>query len=287
LNLIEKYLSDRFPKSAIGLAAVGGGSINDAYRVTLDEKPSFFLKVNSVSKFPGLFEKENSGLEFLAQQNLFRVPSVVSYDVRDDRQLLLLEWIESGSRNENFWKKFGEQLAQLHSKTSDTFGFHEDNYMGSLPQCNTPTTKWTDFFITCRLQPQIDLAMKKNLLDKNQAKAFETLYPKLNSIFNIEKPSLLHGDLWSGNFMCDDKSSPVLVDPAVYYGHRSMDLAMTTMFGGFDKAFYEAYHHHYPFPSSYRDQWDICNLYPLLIHLNLFGQSYLAGILRTLNRLNG
>ena len=285
MNAIEKYLASHISTSGnIRLTSVGGGSINDTYRVMVNENPSFFLKVNSVSKFPGLFEKEKNGIEFLSRPNLIRVPSVISCDIHEDCQFLLLEWIASGTRDGNFWKKFGEQLAKLHLITDETFGFHEDNYMGSLSQINAPTTTWIDFFTTYRLRPQVDLAVKKNLLEKPHVDGFEMLYAKLDSIFNVEKPSLLHGDLWSGNFMCDEQSSPVLIDPAVYFGHRSIDLAMTTLFGGFDKSFYESYDHHYAFPSGYRDQWDISNLYPLLIHLNLFGQSYLADILHTLKR---
>jgi protein-ribulosamine 3-kinase len=113
---------------------------------------------------------------------------------------------------------------------------------------------------------------------------FENLYRELESVFDIEQPSLLHGDLWNGNFMCDQNSEPVLIDPALYFGHRSMDLAMTALFGGFEKSFYEAYNYHFPFPNNYREQWEICNLYPLLIHLNLFGAGYLGQIGRTLER---
>jgi fructosamine-3-kinase len=200
--------------------------------------------------------------------------------------LLVLEWIESGIRNETFWKKFGEQLAQLHTISREHFGFVEDNYMGSLTQVNSFATNWTDFFIRCRLQPQIELAINNHLLQKSHIASFESLYKKMGSVFNIEKPSLLHGDLWSGNFMCNDRSLPVLIDPAVYFGHRSMDLAMTTLFGGFDRAFYDSYHYHFPFPANHSEQWEICNLYPLLIHLNLFGQSYLSDIAGTLKKFS-
>jgi protein-ribulosamine 3-kinase len=160
----------------------------------------------------------------------------------------------------------------------------EDNFMGSLPQSNEPTIDWPTFFIHHRLQPQIEMATARQLLQKTHTVAFESLFLKLDSVFDAVKPSLLHGDLWSGNFMCDERLLPVLIDPAVYFGHRSMDLAMTTLFGGFDKSFYESYNYHFPFPSNYHEQWEICNLYPLLIHLNLFGSSYLHQITDTLNK---
>lgn len=270
--------------SSIKLSGVGGGSINQTYRVLVNQKFAFFLKTNKAARFPGLFEKEKQGLEFLACQQLITVPTVLYCGNYQDDQLLLLEWVEQGIKTENFWKKFGEQLARLHQCTSTHFGFEHNNFMGALTQENEWTDSWADFFIKYRLVPQIEMALTNHLLSKNEAGLFELLYKKLDTIFNLEKPSLLHGDLWCGNYLCNQDSKPVLIDPAVYYGHRSIDLAMTTLFGGFSKEFYSSYHHHYPFPSNYQEQWDICNLYPLLIHLNLFGQSYLPDIRGTLKK---
>lgn len=272
--------------SSLELLPVGGGSINDTYKVIINGSKKYFLKLNSLVAFPGLFEKEKNGLEFLARQNCIRIPSIIFYETADNYQLLLLEWIEAGIRNESFWKKFGEQLAQLHIISAEHFGFPEDNYMGSLPQENTIANNWVEFFIQYRLQPQINLARNQDRLDKSHIASFEILFKKLDSIFNTEKSSLLHGDLWSGNFMCTDQSLPVLIDPAVYFGHRNMDLAMTTLFGGFDKTFYDSYHYYYSLPPNYREQWEVCNLYPLLIHLNLFGKSYLPGITSTLKKFS-
>lgn len=290
LQQIKEHLKELLSKqlntviSSPDLNSVGGGSINDTYQLAINNETKFFLKLNSSTKFPGLFEKEQNGLEFLASQKCILAPPVILYETISDHQLLLLEWIEPGTRNENFWKIFGEQLAQLHSINNEHFGFVEDNYMGSLPQANTFTNNWTEFFINYRLQPQIELAINKELLQINHVASFESLFKKMDSIFNTEKPSLLHGDLWSGNFICNDQSLPVLIDPATYFGHRSMDLAMTTLFGGFDPAFYDSYNYYYPFPSNYPEQWEMCNLYPLLIHLNLFGKSYLPDITATIKK---
>ena len=281
-ELISKQLNASF--GSVELFPVGGGSINQTYRLSLNKSKHYFLKVNTESKFPGLFEKERNGLEFLAKQNCIRTPSVIYCDRAGDQQLLLLEWIGSGPRTEDFWKVFGEQLARLHHFHDPYFGFYEDNYMGSLTQLNRLAKTWSEFFIYCRLQPQIELALRNDLLQKNHATAFYALAQKLDSIFDIERPSLLHGDLWSGNFMCNESSMPVLIDPAVYFGHRSIDLGMTTLFGGFDKVFYDAYHYHFPLPSNYHEQWEISNLYPLLIHLNLFGSGYLHQIESTIKR---
>ena len=152
--------------------------------------------------------------------------------------------------------------------------------MGSVAQLNSEQINWTEFFITQRLQPLIKLC--QHYLTLKHFHHFEVLYKRLPEIFNEEKPSLLHGDLWSGNFMCDENESPVLIDPAVYFGHRSVDLAMTTLFGGFHSLFYESYHYYFPLPDNYKEQWKSCNLYPLLIHLFLFGRNYLSQIEQTL-----
>jgi protein-ribulosamine 3-kinase len=286
---IKELLQDRLKvilhshNASISYLAVGGGSINETYKVKVNNNTNFFLKLNSNLRFSKLFEKEKNGLEFLSKQNCFLAPYVILYETNGNYQLLLLEWIEPGTRNNDFWKKFGEQLAQLHHINNEHFGFYEDNYMGSLPQENTFAPTWIDFFINQRLEPQIRLAVDKHLLQKNHITSFEKLFKKLGSVFNVEKPSLLHGDLWSGNFMCNERSLPVLIDPAVYFGHRSIDLGMTTLFGGFDKVLYDSYNYHFPLPANHIDQWEVCNLYPLLIHLNLFGGGYLheiSGILK-------
>jgi protein-ribulosamine 3-kinase len=285
---IQKYLNQLLSEkldlqiSTFQFSSVGGGSINDSYQVRINNNIKYFLKLNSIKKYPSLFEKEKNGLEFLGKQKIILTPSVIICDELEDQQILLLDWIEKGLKTEQFWKQFGEQLAKLHQTTNSHFGFSEDNYMGALPQKNKPHQNWNDFFVDCRLEPQIKIAGEKHLLQTKHIAAFENLYSRLTSIFNHDKPSLLHGDLWSGNFMCNEKSEPVLIDPAVYYGDRNMDLAMTTLFGGFDKLFYESYNYHFPFPGNYHDQWEICNLYPLLIHLNLFGEGYLGQIENTL-----
>ena len=286
---IQKYLNqffsaERLPISPLEFHPVGGGSINDTYQLILGSQCKFFLKVNSAAKYPKLFQKEKKGLEFLNNQSVLHIPAVILCNEIDNYQVLVLEWIEEGVRTEHFWKKFGEQLASLHRVTNQYFGFEEDNYMGALPQRNDQYGSWVEFFVRQRLQPQIELATENHLLLPRHLNAFENLYQRLENLFNSELPSLLHGDLWSGNFMCDHSSEPTLIDPAVYFGHRSMDLGMTTLFGGFKKSFYESYNYHFALPDNYDEQWEICNLYPLLIHLNLFGQGYLRMIERTLNK---
>ena len=268
--------------SNISFSSVGGGSINQTFKVIINKKAGFFCKINSATKFPLMFEKEERGLRLLNSRGIIRVPQVVGSFIENEYQVLLLEYIEQGVRSDRFWKMFGEQVAALHSVQSSHAGLDEDNYMGALPQSNRPSSGWVDFFITRRLEPQVHLAISKNLLQGQHHKQFEKLYKVLAGVFPNDNLCLLHGDLWSGNFLCDQAGMPVLIDPAVYHGHPAMDLAMTTLFGGFDDLFYSSYNHLLPFPANYREQWEICNLYPLLIHLNLFGKGYLQSILSTI-----
>lgn len=262
--------------------AVSGGSINQCYKLR-GPTHSLFCKINSATKFPHLFQKEANGLRLLGQHGI-KVPEVIDCLQSGDQQLLLLEWIDEGEKSTGFWKRFGEQLAALHQVTTERFGLGEDNYMGSVPQKNQRWDKWTDFFIHQRLRPLVAQCADQRLLHAKHQQLFDRLYEHLPGFFEKEKPTLLHGDLWSGNFMCSKAAMPVLIDPAVYFGHRSVDLGMTTLFGGFAPAFYEAYHYHYPLPENYKDQWQLCNLYPLLIHLLLFGQGYRGQIEQTLQQ---
>ena len=263
---------------------VGGGSINECYKVR-DGNRILFCKQNSAQKFPELFEKEKKGLELIRKLELVQTPEIIDCYQENDRQFLLLEWITEGRRSPEFWKNFGAQLAEMHLLKTERFGWHEWNYMGSIVQVNEPAIGWTDFFIQQRIEPLLKQCSQHQLISIKDRLKIEKLYNKFPEVFDPnEKPCTVHGDLWSGNFLCNEKEQPVLIDPAAYYGHRSVDLAMTTLFGGFDTAFYEAYHYHYPFPLNYKDQWQVCNLYPLLIHLLLFGKSYLISIQKTLEQ---
>lgn len=285
LNGILQQRLDTFvgKEQPLQIYPVSGGSINETYRLHYG-KERFFCKANSATKFPHLFQKEKAGLSLLALHGNPKTPSVIDCFEAEGSQFLLLHWIQPGEQSETFWKTFGEGLAALHSVKGTQFGLEEDNYMGSVPQQNNQHDNWSQFFAEERLLPLLQRCSAANLLTRNDCSRLESLMQKLSTIFNTEEPSLLHGDLWSGNFLCNENAEPVLIDPAVYYGHRSVDLAMTTLFGGFRESFYQAYHYHYPLPSNYREQWAVCNLYPLLIHLYLFGTGYISSIRNTLQQ---
>jgi fructosamine-3-kinase len=262
---------------------VGGGSINDAWRLETDAG-RFFLKTNSADRFPSMFEAEADGLQRLRQAGPLRVPEVIAHGEDHDESFLLMEWVEGGIKGQGFWADFGRGLALLHRHTRDHFGLERDNYIGSLVQHNTPASDWPSFFIHQRLEPQLKMARDRKRVEAGMAFRFERLFHQLDKLFPAEPPALIHGDLWSGNFLCDDQGCPVLIDPAVYYGHREMDLAMTKLFGGFDVALYTAYHAEWPLEKGWEERVDLCNLYPLMVHVNLFGGGYVAQVEGVLKR---
>jgi len=161
-----------------------------------------------------------------------------------------------------------------------------NNYIGSLHQSNQKHDKWVSFFIEERLNPQLKLAYDSGKINSSILEKFEVMFLVLEEIFPVEKPSLLHGDLWSGNLMTDNFGNPCLIDPAVYFGFREMDLAMTTLFGGFDSEFYESYQRINHLETGWQERFDICNLYPLLVHVNLFGEGYLSSVKNILKRFD-
>jgi fructosamine-3-kinase len=196
--------------------AVGGGSVNNAYLITTSQRQYWFCKINDAGRFPDLFVLERQGLALLGATDSIRVPKVIACELIAGKQVLVLEWIEEGLRSDSFWTTFGRQLAQLHQVTGSSFGLDTHNYMGSLSQSNTSSPDWVDFFREQRLQPQLKLAVDKGHLGPREIQQFQGLYKELDSIFEKELPSLQHGDLWSGNFLCDGQGHPVLIDPAVY-----------------------------------------------------------------------
>lgn len=284
-DLIEKNLKKKFNKSVVidRISGVGGGDINVAYKLSSDEG-DFFVKLNSSTLYPRMFIKEKNGLDLLRSAEEIRIPQTIATDETDDKAFLILEFMKPASMIQDFWAVFGTQLACLHKHSEDYFGLDEDNYIGSLFQSNRKHDNWTSFFIEERLEQQIKMARDGGLISRGIIHAFERLSKRLSEIFPIEPSSLVHGDLWSGNYMVDDKGYPCLIDPAVYYGSREMDLGMSKLFGGFAPEFYNAYNREYPLEKGWESRLEICNLYPLMVHVNLFGGSYINNVASTLKR---
>ncbi|MCG8578695.1 MAG: fructosamine kinase family protein [Bacteroidales bacterium] len=257
---------------------VGGGCIAQTSVIGTDQNRSYFLKQG----FRGaMFRMEANGLKELTRANAIRIPQVIL--VGDD--YLLLEQIASGQKKAGFFSNFGSKFAKMHQYTSHSFGFYEDNFIGSTPQVNNRMDNWTDFYFSNRLLYQYRLAEKNGYGDSTFQKAFAVIERNIDSILkgSEESPCLLHGDLWGGNYMVDEEGEPVLIDPAVYYGHREADLAMTKLFGGFNNEFYKSYQEAYPLKDGYEYRENIYLLYHVLNHLNLFGSSYKQQAVRLMN----
>ena len=281
LDRIQKSIKETL--ELLSTTPVGGGSINATYRFETT-KGNFFVKKNSASRFPEMFSKESRGLKVLMQANEIAVPEVVALGEKDDATFLVLKYIQSRPKNSDFWDSFAKNLSNLHKHSAENFGLDHNNYIGSLPQSNKNHDKWSDFFWEERLEVQLKLARDNRKIGRETVSAFEKFSRKIEEIFPIEKPALIHGDLWGGNFMVGEDGEAVIIDPAVYYGHREMDLGMSQLFGGFALEFYEAYHSCFPLEQGWQERMDYCNLYPLMVHVNLFGGGYLGSVMSILNR---
>lgn len=260
-----------------------GGSVNDAFRLETAAGP-FFLKINQADQFPSLFRSEAHGLALLRQAGELRVPALIAQGECGDVTFLLLEFVAPAEENPGFQARFGRALARLHRHSHATFGLDRDNHIGLLPQVNTPHREWAEFLVQCRFGPLVKMARDNKRIHAGDAIRFERLYARLPGLFPAEPPALLHGDLWKNNYLAAASGDAVLIDPAAYFGHREMDIAMTRLFGGFDRDFYAAYLEEGPLAPGWEERVDLCNLYPLLVHLNLFGGSYadrVSAVLRT------
>jgi len=264
---------------------ISGGSINTAVKVDSDEG-SFFIKWNE-SDQRDMFEAEARGLELLRRTGEIRVPEVVAYGQNGEKAYLILEYISPSQAKNEFWQRFGTALASLHQHNHPRFGLDFNNYIGSLPQNNEFCESGIQFFIEKRLKVQAGLALYNGEISPTLHEKFQRLYEILPSLLPDEKPALLHGDLWSGNYLVDDQGSAVLIDPAVYYGNREAEMAFTHLFGGFEPAFYHSYFEALPVATGFSERIPIYNLYPLMVHVNLFGSGYLGAVERTLTRLVG
>ncbi|MBP3192748.1 fructosamine kinase family protein [Natronogracilivirga saccharolytica] len=275
---VDHYFNEQFGSGVSGVAAVGGGCINDTYRVTLGDGSDFFVKENRISLLD-MFEKEARGLRLLSEAaNGIQIPEVhgILKDEESGQAWLVLSFIREASKSSIFDDNFGRALAGMHQNSSSQYGLDHNNYIGRLPQINDWRDDWVSFFIDCRIEPQVKMAREKGHFSGQTGNCLERLYKMLPDIMPEAPPSLLHGDLWGGNYLCDDQDRPVLIDPAVYYGHPEAELAFTRLFGGFGPDFYKSYEEVSPLSPGFSERVDIYNLYPLLVHVNLFGGSYVS-----------
>ncbi len=266
----------------LGVQLMTGGTINTSVQVETN-RGSFFVKWNDVATNE-MFRTEVRNLELLRRTDCLTLPQVVGQDFREDKAYLILEFIESAPRAKDYWTRFGQSLAQLHSHTDREFGLEFDNYIGSQPQRNARHRYGTDFFIEERLKVQAGKALYHNRISPQLHDKFERLYRALPDLLPRERPALVHGDLWSGNVITDARGQVALVDPATHYGQREAELSYTHLFGGFDPEFYAAYDEAFPLEPGFQERIAIYNLYPLLVHVNIFGKSYVRAVEKVLDR---
>lgn len=265
--------------------SVSGGCINSAYRLQ-GRDGDYFVKLNRADRH-AMFVAEAAGLAELAKANAVRVPTPLCTGVSDDQAYLVMEFITLARQDSvQSMRCLGEQLAQLHRYTAAQCGWQHDNTIGSTPQLNHWTAVWLDFWREQRLGYQLRLAAEHGLAPRVLRKG-EHVQNKMAVLFIDYQPvaSILHGDLWGGNVGVTDQGQPVIFDPAVYFGDRETDLAMTELFGGFSAEFYAAYRATWPLAEGYSQRKTLYNVYHVLNHFNLFGGSYAAQAEDMLDRL--
>lgn len=257
------------------LTSVGGGDINTAYKLQTADL-AWFIKLNRAD-LADMFAAEAAGLQELASVGSVRVPEVIVFGQFQHHAYLVLNYIELSTMRGDSGRLFGRQLAQLHSQPQAYFGWSRDNTIGSTPQHNSRHNDWPSFWSDERLGKQLQFAADNGYGGALQ-KQGERLREQVGNFFTDYRPqpSLLHGDLWGGNAAADSQNRPVMFDPACYYGDREADIAMTELFGGYGRDFYDAYHAEYPLDAGYKIRKTLYNLYHILNHLNLFGRGYLS-----------
>lgn len=274
--LSNEFIANKLSQDVLNISPLQGGDINDTFLIQTAGR-QYVLKRNKRTRFPQMFEKEAKGLNKLSLNGLI-TPKVINVFEDDEDQFLILAHIKSEGPQHQFWKNFGQALGNLHLNSQEYFGLEYPNYIGSLVQLNDKKNEWETFFAENRIQPLVKKAFDRQLLGKKHLLWFDGFSKALPNLVPKEKPALIHGDLWSGNLMCGMGQTPVFIDPAIYYGHREMDIAMTKMFGGFDKAFIDYYNEIFPMEKGWENRISLHNLYPNLVHLILFGKSYLREI---------
>lgn len=280
---VQDVLRESYNITADSVRSVSGGSINRAYKIS-SGSDDYFLKINATSP-PDFFTREAEGLTELRKAGTdLIVPKVIAAEdpAEDHPGFLLMEFIPSSQSGDSF--SFGTELAKLHQTKRNHFGFHADNFIGSLPQINSARDNWVTFFSECRIEPQLKMAIDSGKLQSGILSNWKHLLSSLNDLIPECSPSLLHGDLWGGNYLFSETGAAVLIDPAVYYGHPEMDLAFSKMFGGFSDGFYRGYESVQPLEPGFEERIPIHNMYPLLVHVNLFGGHYTNQLISLLKR---
>ncbi|HKP64444.1 MAG TPA: fructosamine kinase family protein [Polyangiales bacterium] len=273
-------------ESVTDIESVSGGDINRAFALTLGSGRRLFAKTHAAA-LPQVFVREAEGLSWLAQARALRVPEVLAASDADELgpACLVLELITPGARTGRYSEAFGRGLAALHKSGASCFGHDTPNYLATLPQDNTPSDTWPRFYAERRLTPLLTQAVQRGDVPHSLAGRLRQLCERMEMFCgDPEPPARLHGDLWGGNALAAEGGEPVLIDPAVYGGHREVDLAMMQLFGGFERRVFQAYDEVYRRQPGHEERVALCQLYPLLAHVCLFGSSYTPQLERALSR---
>ena len=266
--------------------SLAGGDINQAYEIDLGDGRRLFAKANARSP-RGMFAAEARGLGWLSEAGALRVPRVVAVSAPEAAaQFLVLQLVESGRPAPDFDERLGRGLAALHRFGAPGFGLDHDNFVGRLPQSNAAAPTWPAFYRERRLEAQLRRAADGGLASDRMRRGFDRLFAALEDLVGpAEPPARLHGDLWGGNLLCDQAGAPCLIDPAVYGGHREIDLSMMRLFGGFSARVFAAYEEAWPLAEGAAERVALYQLYPLMVHVNMFGGSYVGSVESALSRL--
>ena len=260
-------------------SALAGGDINEVFLLKFEER-ELVVKINSAEDFPGMFDAEAKGLQLLRDSKSFIVPEVFRVGEIGKYSYLMMEYLGHGKKSLDFWENFGQNLAKLHKVTNTNFGLDHDNYIGSLPQSNKISTSASQFYVEQRLQPQFKKAIDNGFNINEVDRFYKNIYQEIPE----EKPALIHGDLWSGNYLTTCNGHPALIDPAIAFAPREMDIAMMKLFGGFSEDVYKIYNSVFPLELGWEDRVSTWQLYYLLVHLNLFGSNYLGSVKAILSK---
>jgi len=283
---LRAALATALGSEVVSERGVAGGDINQAYEIGLSDGRRLFAKANARSP-RGMFAAEARGLGWLAAAGALRIPAVVAVaEAEAPAQFLVLELVATGRPARDFDDRLGRGLAALHAHVAPGFGLDHDNFVGSLRQENAAAATWPEFYRARRLEPLLRQAADRGLASSRMRQGFHRLFAALDDLCGpLEPPARLHGDLWGGNLLCDDLDTPVLIDPAVYGGHREIDLAMMRLFGGFGARVFDAYEEAAPLADGHRERVTLYQLYPLMVHVNLFGGGYVGSVESALERL--
>jgi len=259
-----------------------GGDISQAYHLE-SRKQEYFIKLNSAAFAGQMFTSEFRCLEILKNKSSFRIPTPIHNGTLDSNtSFIAMEYIATGTEQD--FELFGNCLAQMHKQSSPMFGFEFDNYIGTLEQVNSKTTSAHCHYRAHRIEPLVERAFQKGLLDSSDRSCFDTFYKVLEELLPMEVPALIHGDLWGGNYMFSNTGEPVIYDPAPCYSMREFDIAMMHLFGGFPSSIIQVYNNTYPLIEGWKNRMQYYQLYYLLVHLCLFGSAYYGQVMKIMHK---